>query len=433
MKAEYLDTENLPFCLGCSHHLIARNTQKALQKMDIDPLDVILVTDIGCHGIIDSKFSTHTVHGLHGRSVALGAGISAALSDPSKKIIVFIGDGGVSIGLHHLIGAARRNFNMTVVVHNNMLYGMTGGQQSDLTPDGFTTRSLISGMAADTLDVMEITKDAGAAYLSRIVARGDFSDQLLEAFQAEGFSMVEVIEVCTSYGWKYNRGISMNKIEEQFNIPLRKHKNHSAKSLSLAPRQGLASLFDDLEDIPVRFNHDLKGQLSVVIGGSAGEGVQLASDIFARAAMSCGLKVTKKGSYPVTVGIGYSVVEIILSTTDISFTGISDIQMAAISSHYGLAYFRNRLEAMKTGYIVMDDQLDLPRTGAAVSKGSFRKLAGPKNCILMALLVLLYQNPFFPAQAFLETLGGHKVAEKIDLKGLNEHALNIAREPINGI
>jgi 2-oxoglutarate ferredoxin oxidoreductase subunit beta len=167
--------------------------------------------------------------------------------------------------------------------------------------------------------------------------------------------------------------------------------------------------------------------MSLIIGGSAGEGVQLASDIFARAAMSCGLKVTKKGSYPVTVGIGYSVSEIILSTGDILFTGIRKVDCAAIASDYGMAYFRKHLEAMGSGYIVMDDQLRIPITRAAVTRGSFRKMAGPKDAILLALLVMLMQNSIFPPQAFLQTLEAHKVGKKLNLRALEENAGKIAK------
>ena len=93
-----LNTTALPFCKGCGHDLIAKNTAKALENMNYKPLDVISVTDIGCHGIIDKTLNTHTVHGLHGRSAALGAGVAFGIDDPAKKIIVFVGDGGSTIG-----------------------------------------------------------------------------------------------------------------------------------------------------------------------------------------------------------------------------------------------------------------------------------------------------------------------------------------------
>ena len=139
METKFINTNTLPFCKGCGHANISQNTEKALQQIGLKLLDVILVTDIGCHGIIDKAFDTHTVHGLHGRSVALASGVSAGLNNPDKKVIVYIGDGGATIGMQHLLDAAHNGYNMTVVVHNNMLYGMTGGQPSGfgviLNPD----------------------------------------------------------------------------------------------------------------------------------------------------------------------------------------------------------------------------------------------------------------------------------------------------------
>jgi 2-oxoglutarate ferredoxin oxidoreductase subunit beta len=99
----FLTDGELPFCKGCGHSQVTKNTEKALAKLGFNPLDVILVTDIGCHGIIDKFFLTHTVHGLHGRAVAIAGGISLGMSEPGKKIIVFIGDGGATkIGRAHV-------------------------------------------------------------------------------------------------------------------------------------------------------------------------------------------------------------------------------------------------------------------------------------------------------------------------------------------
>ena len=426
MNPIFLDSDNLPFCKGCSHSLIARNMQKALQTIGVEPLDVIIVTDIGCHGIIDESFLTHTVHGLHGRSAALGAGISAALSDPAKKVIVLMGDGGSTIGLNHLIGAASRNFNMTVLVLNNMLYGMTGGQQSDLTPPGFYIRSTMAGFSGHTLDLFDIIKNAGAAYVSRIAARGDFSGQLAEAFRTPGFSLVEILEVCPSYGLKYNREINLKDLEKKFAITLSTHKNPGATPVNIPLRPDLPSLFADLKVFPLKFEHRLEKDLGIIIGGSAGEGVQLAGDIFARAALASGLHVTRKGSYPVTVGTGFSVVEIILSTRPIRFTAIREIHWAVISSLDGLKYFSKSLEKMNSGNVIIDDQLEIPLTKAEVMQGSFRTLAGAKDSILLALLVMLYRSRIFDPQAFIDTLKQDPVGVKIDIPTLNNHAKRIA-------
>ncbi len=111
-----------------------------------------MVTDIGCIGIIDRQFKAHTVHGLHGRSTALATGISMGLTT-RKEDHRFIGDGGATIGLQHILEAAHRNVNMTVLVHNNMLYGMTGGQPSGLTPCGFKTSTMPDGRPDGGMDI----------------------------------------------------------------------------------------------------------------------------------------------------------------------------------------------------------------------------------------------------------------------------------------
>ncbi len=207
MTGRFLSTENLPFCKGCGHGLVAGALEKALGRIEnLDPRDLIVVTDIGCIGIIDRQFKAHTVHGLHGRSTALATGISMGLDDPGKKIIVFIGDGGATIGLQHILEAAHRNVNMTVLVHNNMLYGMTGGQPSGLTPCGFKTSTMPDGRPDGGMDICRLAYSAGAACARRLYALGDITDALEEALLVPGFSLLEAVEICPSYGVKFNPG-----------------------------------------------------------------------------------------------------------------------------------------------------------------------------------------------------------------------------------
>ena len=214
MSETFINDIGLPFCKGCTHSTIAVNTEKALQKLGLKPLDVIVVTDIGCHGLIDKSFNTHTVHGLHGRSVALASGIAAGIGESDKKIIVFIGDGGATIGMQHLLDAAHNGSNMTVVIHNNMLYGMTGGQPSEYTPKGFKTPTCPDGSTKTSYDICKILASAGAPYVRRLVGIGDISDALAEAFGRPGFSLVEVMEICPSYGVKSNPEMKLSKVVE---------------------------------------------------------------------------------------------------------------------------------------------------------------------------------------------------------------------------
>jgi len=130
----FLTDKKFPFCPGCGHGISIHALNKALKELNYNPKDIIVVSDIGCSGLIDPLFATHTIHGLHGRSPALGIGVAMGLStNNKKKIIAFIGDGGSTIGLQHILEDARRNVDMTLIVLNNLLYGMTGGQISGLS------------------------------------------------------------------------------------------------------------------------------------------------------------------------------------------------------------------------------------------------------------------------------------------------------------
>jgi pyruvate/2-oxoacid:ferredoxin oxidoreductase beta subunit len=125
----YIDEDSLPypFCPGCGHGAILDHLNAALVQLQLDPRKLVIVTDIGCAGLSDKFFETNAFHGLHGRSVTYATGIK--LANPDLKVIVLIGDGGCGIGGNHLIHAARRNIDVTVLVFNNLNYGMTGGEQ----------------------------------------------------------------------------------------------------------------------------------------------------------------------------------------------------------------------------------------------------------------------------------------------------------------
>jgi len=415
MSGVYLSTENQPFCRGCGHSLMGRAIEKALcNSKSLKPLDVVVVTDIGCVGIIDKQFKTHTVHGLHGRSVGLATGISMGLQDPKKKIIVMIGDGGATIGLHHIIEAAHLNINMTVLVHNNMLYGMTGGQTSGLTPQGFKTPTMPEGRPDHGMDICRLVHSAGAAYARRILALGDFSDVLEEAFAVDGFSLVEAVELCPSHGVKYNPGRKLDELTESVglspvllrNTDKPSHRVHSLKENS-------NSLLDSVPGIHASFNHNLRGTTALLLAGSAGEGVQSAAELLAKAAISCGLSVTKKGSYPVTVGVGFSLAELVFSTEEIDYTGVSNIDAALVASADGLAKSLPRIEGMTGGILFIDSSLQNPSTAAETVRNDYRKHLGPRSAALLLAAQFVRKTGFIEMEAFFKTLAESKIGRTI--------------------
>ena len=417
MSEAFLTAGDLPFCAGCGHHSVAENTEKALQSLGLKPLDVVIVTDIGCHGIIDRHFLTHTVHGLHGRSVALGAGLAMELAG-RKKVIVFIGDGGVTIGISHLIVAASKNIDMTVVVHNNFLYGMTGGQPSSLTPEGFKTSVAPEGRGERAFDTCRVLHDSGAAYVNRVVARHDYAAELAEAISQKGFALLEVLGLCTAYGVKCNPGMKLDDTAAKAGLALGKNLVPGLKAYSTPARRKTSSLFDALKPVAADYKSELTEPISIVLSGSAGEGVQLAAELFVRAAMASGLHVTRKGSYPVTVGVGFSAAEIIISPRPFRYHGISIPDVALITSADGLGYSRTQLSMMGAGHIYIDDSLESFESKADQLREPFRKRAGKRYAALAALFRLLQSEKIFPPEALVAEVKTSAIGAKVNFEKL---------------
>jgi 2-oxoglutarate/2-oxoacid ferredoxin oxidoreductase subunit beta len=413
-----LNTGALPYCKGCGHGLIAKNTARALENLGMSPLDVIVVTDIGCHGIIDGCLNTHTVHGLHGRSVALAAGIAMGVDNPGKKIIVFIGDGGSTIGLQHILEAARLNLEMTVVVHNNMLYGMTGGQTSGLTVLGFSTSTAPGGNPWAGYDICAIASASGAAYVSRITGIGDFSSPLQEAFSRKGFSLVEIMEICPGYGVRLNPGKKLSDILSSSG-KLPGSWESAREQFSLLLSQNTTDLMAELPVIEPDALSPVERPVSLLMTGSAGEGVQLSAGMLAVAAVSSGLHITQKGSYPVTVGVGFSTAELIISPSPVCYHGIEIPDEVIVTSADGLAHCRNQIGRMNNGRVFIDSSLPLPDTGARVYSRDFRS-AGARSASFFALLVFAAETGIVSTGSVLKAAKDAGFDKKTDLARIRE-------------
>jgi len=414
----FLKEGGLPFCKGCGHSHVANNTEKALQRLGVDPLDVVLVTDIGCHGIIDKSFLTHTVHGLHGRAVALAGGVFAGLEDPTKKVIAFIGDGGATIGMQHLIGAAHRGFDITVVVHNNMLYGMTGGQPSDFTPCGFKTPTVPDGQSRSGYDICKLISAAGASHVERVIGVGDYSDALASAFSAKGFSLVEVMEICPSHGIKMNPGMKVKKVVEDAGLEVKVFVSEAGNAYCPPVGGTSQNLLAKKLEIQPMYTHSLEKRLSIILAGSAGGGVQSAADWFAKAAMMSGLEVTLRGSYPVTVGVGFSASQINVSPEPILYTGWPTPEVLILTSTDGANYARATAGKMKSGLLLADESLEIPPTGAEVIRVPFSARVGTRDNSIYGLLWFLNHEKLFPLAAMMEVLMAVGSSRRIKLEKL---------------
>jgi hypothetical protein len=334
---------------------------------------------------------------------------------PGKQVIVFIGDGGATIGLQHLLEAARLNVNLTVVVHNNMLYGMTGGQPSSLTPCGFRTVIDKDGSPHHHHDLCQLVHDAGAPYARRVLGLGDFSDTLREAFSVEGFALVEVLELCTSYALKMNPDLRLRKLAQQAGYEPGFWLGDTRSSLQLVRREPDTSLLGagEINMVDVRFSTSFTGRLALVLSSSAGEGAQRAAELLAQAAIACGLHVAKKGSYPVTVGVGFSSAEVILSRDPIAYHGVSQPDFVVITSKDGLAHSQERVETMSQGVVWLDESLKTPSTGAEVRTRDFRARAGAQNASILGLLTFTQESGVIPAKAMVAAVRGSSIKDYV--------------------
>jgi 2-oxoglutarate ferredoxin oxidoreductase subunit beta len=190
------------WCPGCGIGVVMGALIRAVDRMGLDKNDVALVSGIGCTGRMPVYLDFNTMHTTHGRALAFATGLKMA--QPKLNVIVVMGDGdALAIGGNHFIHAARRNINLTAIVVNNAIYGMTGGQYSPTTPMNDRATTAPYGNIEPPFPICELAMAAGATYVARsTVYHATELDRFIErAIERKGFSLIEAISYChTTYG-----------------------------------------------------------------------------------------------------------------------------------------------------------------------------------------------------------------------------------------
>ncbi len=192
------------WCPGCGAGIFMNALIRAIDRSSISRDDIVLVSGIGCSSRLPVYVDFNTVHTTHGRALTFATGIK--LAKPGLKVITIMGDGdAVSIGGNHFIHAARRNVEITSFIINNQIYGMTGGQCSPTTPHGVKTVSSPYGNPENNFDISLLAEAAGASFVGRsTVYHTPLLDRLMDlALKKKGFSVVEVIAQCVTYGSRW--------------------------------------------------------------------------------------------------------------------------------------------------------------------------------------------------------------------------------------
>lgn len=246
---DYFRLETLPhiWCPGCGNGIILHDFAIALKRLNYPRDEVVIVSGIGCSSRAAGYMDFDTVHTTHGRALPFATGIKFA--NPELKVFVIMGDGDASaIGGNHLIHACRRNIDLTAIIFNNNIYGMTGGQFSPLTPrDKFATTAPF-GMIEQSFDLCRLAEAAGATFVGRATT---YHNQLLirlivAGAKNPGFSLIEAVTHCpTSYGRRNNMTTPSDMVQWQ------KEKAVSIEKV----KSGVAQLADDQFTIGVLHQH----------------------------------------------------------------------------------------------------------------------------------------------------------------------------------
>jgi len=188
---------------------------RAIERLELDKNEIVVVSGIGCSSRMSGYLDFHTMHTIHGRAIAFATGVK--MGRPDLKVIVPMGDGdALAIGGNHLIHAARRNLDLTAIIMNNRIYGMTGGQFSPMTPFGEKGTTAPLGNIDHAFDIVELAKGAGASFVARTTTYHvqEMPRLFAKAIQHRGFSVVEVMSQCpTYYGRKNKLGSAVDMLE----------------------------------------------------------------------------------------------------------------------------------------------------------------------------------------------------------------------------
>ncbi len=233
----YIRKDKFPniWCPGCGIGILMKAIIRAVHKMGWKREDVALVSGIGCTSRMPGYVNFNTLHTTHGRALAFATGIKHAR--PDKHVIVVSGDGdALAIGGNHFVHACRRNIDITLMVLNNMIYGMTGGQVSPTTPAGYRASTMPYGNVEPNFDTVALASGAGATFVARSTVNNPalMERQIKEGLQNKGFSVIEVVSNChIQFGRRNKMGdqIVMRHWIKDREVPLRKAKDMSEEEL----------------------------------------------------------------------------------------------------------------------------------------------------------------------------------------------------------
>jgi pyruvate ferredoxin oxidoreductase beta subunit len=188
------------WCPGCGDFGVLKALKQAMPEVGRTPDETLLVTGIGCSGKLSSYFESYGYHSIHGRSLPVAR--AAKLANPGVEVIAAGGDGdGYGIGGNHFVHTARENHDITYIVFNNEIFGLTKGQTSPTSPKGHKSKTQPHGSAKDPIRPLSLSLSAGSSYVARTAAvnPNQAKEILIEAIQHDGFAHVDFLTQCPTW------------------------------------------------------------------------------------------------------------------------------------------------------------------------------------------------------------------------------------------
>jgi 2-oxoglutarate ferredoxin oxidoreductase subunit beta len=259
-KKDFQSDNEVRWCPGCGDYAILAGVQKSLAELNLNRDSTVFISGIGCAARFPYYMNTYGLHTIHGRAPAFASGVK--LANPDLNIFLVTGDGdALSIGATHLLHLFRRNINLTVLLFNNQVYGLTKGQYSPTSTRGHVGKSTPFGSLEEPVNPIAFALAAGASFVARTIDNDaqHLSSVLKAAVAHKGTSFIEILQSCVVYNdnaFDYLRDKSMR---EQNIILLRENEpllfNNGTKAIALDP-QSLAPKIVDAQNISEILIHE---------------------------------------------------------------------------------------------------------------------------------------------------------------------------------
>lgn len=380
LDKKYLRTAEFPtiWCPGCGHGIVAQAAIRACNDMGWDKDEVYAVSGIGCSARTPAYMDFNSIQTTHGRALAFATGMK--MYRPEKKVFLMLGDGDcASIGGNHFIHSCKRNIDLTVIVLNNSIYGMTGGQVSPTTPHGSITTTTAYGNIDDPIDICKIAIAAGATFVARstVYHAQQLPKLIKQGFENKGMSVIEILDPCpTGYGGRngFKNVTEMYDKLKNMAVPVEKAAKMSEEEmegkvaigvLHKKPREEYLEKYERMVGNITKHNEltDLSGEkyeaekmpgrrYEYRLSGAGGQGLLMSGIILSEAMIRQGRNAVQTQSYGVEARGGASRSEIVVSDDEISFPEVSVPDFLLAMSQASYDKFSS---SIKSGGIILTD------------------------------------------------------------------------------